>query len=112
VPWSRRENRRGSRRSTTRAGLVGASAGVYAGGVTAEVPRLCFLSSELFGLKSPYSDDSVSLHKQLAGLDGRILAGETLPPDAARRRADLQDTLPNDSTADLGSVLAALRARR
>ncbi len=67
--------------------------------------------TDLFDLPSPYSEESVKRRRDLADLEGRILAGETLPPAAALERDRLLSTLPDDSSNDIEGVLAALRSR-
>lgn len=67
--------------------------------------------TELFGLPYAFSPRSHDLREELARIESRILAGETLPPAVAERREELVGELPSDTNTEVDRLYEALRRR-
>ncbi len=67
--------------------------------------------TELFGLPHAFSPRSHDLREELARIESRMLAGDTLPPAVAERREELVGELPSDTNTEVDRLYEALRRR-
>lgn len=65
--------------------------------------------TELFGLPYAFSSRSHELREELAGIESRILAGETVPALVTERREEILGDLPNDTNTEVDRLYEALR---